>query len=254
MDIKVKGLTYEVLEQALKQAREGRLSILEKMRQALTEPRPHLSPYAPKVFRMVIPVDKIGALIGPGGRNIRAIQEETGVTIDTEDDGTVIVGSSDDAMIQRARERIEGLTREIVVGEIFTGKVKRLTSFGAFVELLPGKEGLVRQGELGDVGDGLKVGQEITVIVHEIDSLGRINLSRRALFSGEESSEGAVSGPTRPPSDQPPRHDGPSLGSGGSGQQSDRRPFPGQGGSRPSSGPGRRPPPPRRTFRGPSDR
>ena len=254
MDVKVKGLTYEVLELALKQAKEGRLFILGKMQQTIAESRPHLSPYAPKVVRMKIPVDKIGTLIGPGGRMIRSIQEEMGVNIDTEDDGTVLIGGQDDAMVQKAQARIEGLTRELAIGDIFTGKVTRLTSFGAFVELLPGKEGLVRQGELGDVGDGLKVGQEITVIVHEIDSLGRINLSRRALFSGEESSEGAVSGPTRPPSDQPPRHDGPSLGSGGSGQQSDPRPFPGQGGSRPSSGPGRRPPPPRRTFRGPSDR
>ena len=248
MDIKVKGLTYEVLEQALKQAREGRLSILEKMRQALTEPRPHLSPYAPKVFRMVIPVDKIGALIGPGGRNIRAIQEETGVTIDTEDDGTVIVGSSDDAMIQRARERIEGLTREIVVGEIFTGKVKRLTSFGAFVELLPGKEGLVRMGELGEMEDGLKIGQELTVIIQEIDSMGRINLSRRALFGDSERPPEATDRPPRPPQDRP-RQGGPPPGPRGPGQRSDRRPFPGQGGPRPGPGQSRRPPS-RPTFRG----
>ena len=248
MDIKVKGLTYEVLEQALKQAREGRLSILEKMRQALTEPRPHLSPYAPKVFRMVIPVDKIGALIGPGGRNIRAIQEETGVTIDTEDDGTVIVGSSDDAMIQRARERIEGLTREIVVGEIFTGKVKRLTSFGAFVELLPGKEGLVRMGELGEMEDGLKIGQELTVIIQEIDPMGRINLSRRALFGDSERPPEATGGSPRPPQDRP-RQGGPPPGPRGPGQRSDRRPFPGQGGPRPGPGQSRRPPS-RPTFRG----
>ena len=138
MDVKVKGLTYEVLERALDQAREARLFILEKMREAITDPRPNLSPYAPKVFRMTIPVNKIGALIGPGGRNIRAIQEETGVTIDTEDDGTVIIGSSDEAMVTKARERVDGLTREVIVGDIFTGKVTRLTNFGAFVEILPG--------------------------------------------------------------------------------------------------------------------
>ena len=246
MDVKVKGLTYEVLERALEQARQGRLFILDKMREAIAEPRDHLSPYAPKMHRMVIPVDKIGALIGPGGRTIRAIQSETGVNIDTEDDGTVIIAAPDEAMMQKARDRVEALTREIAVRDIFTGKVMRLTSFGAFVELLPGKEGLVRMGELGDLENGLELGQEITVMVQEIDHLGRINLSRRALFG--DSPDDGDGGPPRPPQPQ-------SFGQrGGPGNRGDRRPPPGQGGSRPpGGGPGRRPPP-RQPFRGPQGR
>ena len=243
MDVKVKGLTFEVLDRGLKQAREGRLFILEKMREAIAEPRPQLSPYAPKMFRMVIPVDKIGALIGPGGRTIRAIQGETGVSIDTEDDGTVIIAGPDDAMVQKARDRVEALTREVVVGDVFTGKVMRLTSFGAFVELLPGKEGLVRQGELGDVEANLEIGQEITVIVQQIDHLGRINLSRRALFGDTESTQDATVRGPRPPA-------GPT---GSPGQRSDRRPPAGYGGPRPAPGQSRRPPP-RPPFRGPAGR
>ena len=234
MDIKVKSLSFDVLEQALRQAREGRLFILAKMEEAIAEPRPHLSPYAPKMLRVMIPVSKIGSVIGPGGRTIRAIQEETGATINVDDDGSVTIGSDDDAMIQRAKSRIEGLTRELVVGDIFTGKVMRLTSFGAFVELLPGKEGLLRTTELADVQNGLKLGQEVTVVVHEIDHLGRINVSQRALLDGPVGSSGTAGGPPpRPPQDQP-RHRGPFVGGGGPGQ-------------------GRRPPP-RPTFRPPTDR
>ena len=249
MDIKVKGLTYEVLERALKQARDGRLFILDKMREAIAEPRAHLSPYAPKVYRMKIPVDKIGALIGPGGRTIRAIQEETGVTIDTEDDGTVLIGSSDEAMIVKARNRVDALTRELAVGDIFTGKVQRLTSFGAFVELLPGKDGLLRTEELGDMENGLELGQELTVVVREIDHLGRVNLSRRALFNGPDGSPEDTSATSPRPLQDRPR---PSFGGPG-GQRSDRRPSSGQGGTRAGPGQNRRPPP-RSTFRGPPSR
>ena len=246
MDIKGGGLTYDVLAQALGQAREARLFILEKMREAITETRPQLSPYAPKVFRMMIPVAKIGALIGPGGRTIRAIQEETGANIDTEDDGTVLIGSTDWDRIQRARDRIEGLTRELVIGDIFTGKVMRITSFGAFVELLPGKDGLLRMGDVGEMEDGLKVGQEITVMVQEIDHMGRINLSRRALFSDQEDRKDVPSGAPRP-SHELPERGGPTLGTG---QRPDRRPSLGRGGPpRPGMGPNRRPPP-RTTERG----
>ena len=234
MDIKGKGITFDVLEQALRQAREGRLFILAKMEQAIAEPRPHLSQYAPKMLRVMIPVSKIGAVIGPGGRMIRAIQEETGASIDVDDDGSVTIGSDDDAMIQRAKSRIEGLTRDLVVGDVFTGKVMRLTSFGAFVELLPGKEGLLRTTELADVQNGLKLGQEVTVVVHEIDHLGRINLSQRALLDGPGGPSGTSGGPPdRSPQDRP-RHRGPFVGGGGPGQ-------------------GRRPPP-RPTFRPSTDR
>ena len=255
MDVKVKGLTYEVLEQALEQAREGRLFILEKMEQAITEPRSRLSPYAPKMVRMMIPVSKIGAIIGPGGRNIRSLQEEMGVNIEIEDNGAVTIGSDDDVMLQRAKDRIDGLTRDIEVGDIFTGKVMRLTNFGAFVELLPGKEGLVRIEELGEMDDAPEVSQEITVVVQEIDHLGRINLSRRALFGGPDNpgdAPGIRPGQARP-TDRPRQGGGSSaFGSRGPGQRGDRRPHPGggQGGPRSGPGQGRRPPPPQSNFRG----
>ena len=244
LDVKIKGLTPALLQRAMAQAKEGRLFILDKMREAIAEPRSSLSPYAPKVIRMTIPIDKIGALIGPGGRIIRGIQEETGVNIDTEDDGTVLISGVDDAMIKKAQAQVDGLTREIVVGDIFTGKVVRLTSFGAFVELTPGKDGLVRTEEMGDAEEDLDVGKEITVIVQEIDHLGRINLSRRALFGDADSSEapnrpvGAPSGPrpgTAPMGGRGPG--GPPMGRGRGG------PRPGQGGGRP---------PPRPGFRGPA--
>ena len=252
MDVKTKGLTQEVLERGLAQAKEGRLFILAKMEEVIAEPNPHLSQYAPKMFRMMIPVDKIGALIGPGGKNIRAIQEETGASIDVEDDGAVVIGSSDDAMLQRAKDRVDALTRQIAVGDVFTGKVVRVTSFGAFVELLPGKDGLVRMGDMGDVEDGLSVGQEITVIVQEIDSLGRINLSRRALFESDDGPHDGGGSAQRPPQ-QPFRQGGPPSGSRRPGQRVDRRPPPGNTGPRPGGSQGRRPPQ-GQSFRGRTDR
>ena len=241
MDVKVKGLTYEVLERALEQARQGRLFILDKMKEAISEPRPNLSEYAPKMVRISIPVSKIGAVIGPGGRMIRSIQEETGVTIDVEDDGTVILGSDDDAKIKKAKETIEGLTRDLVVGDIFTGKVVRITNFGAFVELVPGKDGLLRSSEMGEMENGLHEGQEITVMVQEVDHLGRINLSTQALLDGSD--RPAETSAPRPPQGRPP------YGSGG-GPGGDRRPPPREGGFRSGPGQGRRPPP-RSGFGGP---
>ena len=242
LDVKVRALTTEVLERALEQAREGRLFILEKMQAAIAEPRSQLSPYAPKLIRMIIPVDKIGALIGPGGRNIRAIQEDLSVSIDTQDNGTVIIGGTDDAALQKAKARVESFTRELAVGDIFTGKVVRVTSFGGFVQLLPGKDGLLRTEELGDVESPLEVGQELTVVIQEIDHLGRINLSRRALY-GDQAGQGET--PSRPPGpiQGQPRPGGAPLGPRGSG--GDRRPPPGR-----APGQDRRPPP-RSGFRGP---
>jgi len=242
MDIKVEGITHEILERALQQAKEGRMFILGKMREAIAEPRTELSPYAPKMVTLKIPVSKIGVVIGPGGRMIRGIQEETGVNIDVQDDGTVVISASDSAMVNAARSKIEGLTRDIVVGDIFTGKVTRVTNFGAFVELLPGKDGLVRSGDLGDMADGVDVGLEITVIVQEIDHMGRINVSRRALMDGAEGGNDSEARPPRPDSSR------------GSGPGNDRRPPPGQGGFRPGGqGSGGRPPF-RAPSRGPSDR
>ena len=191
MDIKIKGITMEVLEAALAQARDGRLFILEKMLATLSEPRAELSRWAPRMYRIQIPVEKIGAVIGPGGRVIRSIIEETKCTIDVEDDGSIVIGSTSAEMAERAIAIIEGMTKEVEVGEIYTGKVVRIVDFGAFVELPGGKDGLVRIGELADyhvpsVEDVVQMGDEIMVKVIEIDSLGRINLSRRAVLTGEE--------------------------------------------------------------------
>ena len=188
MDVKIDGLTQELLSEALEQARVGRLHILDNMSAAITEPRLQMSKYAPKLLRMQIPVEKIGALIGPGGRVIRAIQEETGCNIDVADDGSVTISSNDQAMIELTRSRVDGLTRDPEVGDIITGKVTRTTNFGVFVELTPGgKDGLVRNEDLGDLAhEEMDIGQEITVMIHEIDHMGRINMSRRALMGDTE--------------------------------------------------------------------
>ena len=231
MDIKVGGLTQEILEQALEQARIGRLHILAKMNEVIDEPRSQMSDYAPKMLRFKIPVEKIGALIGPGGRIIRAIIEETGTSIDVQDDGSVTIGGVDSGDMERARAKVDSLTRELLVGDIFTGKVTRITNFGVFVELVPGRDGLLRNGEMGDLEeDDVKMGQEVTVVLHEIDPQGRINLSRRALFGDNG---GAAAGPRPAPqraaSDRGGRPGG-GFGGGRSG--------PGDRGRRPGGPPG----------------
>ena len=237
MDIKLKGLDEEILRQALEQARLGRLHILDKMSEAISEARTEMSPYAPKTIRIQIPVEKIGAVIGPGGRVIRGIIEETGASIDVADDGGVTLSSSDQMSIEMARSKIEGLTRELVVGDILTGKVNRLASFGAFVELIPGKDGLVRNEDLGDMEEEIKLGQEITVMVQEIDSMGRVNVSRRALF-GDDGSERPPR-PSRPPQDRGgdrPRGGG-GFGNRGGGGGGDRGRRPGGPGGNRGGGP-----------------
>ncbi|MDE2937595.1 MAG: polyribonucleotide nucleotidyltransferase [Chloroflexota bacterium] len=233
MDIKLKGLDEEILRQALEQARLGRLHILSKMSEAIEEARTEMSPYAPKTIRIQIPVEKIGAVIGPGGRVIRGIIEETGASIDVADDGGVTISSSELTSLELARSRIEGLTRELVVGDILTGKVNRLASFGAFVELIPGKDGLVRNEDLGDMEEELKVGQEITVMVQEIDSMGRVNVSRRALFGDEEGGPRPPR-PSRPPQDRGDRGGDRPRGGGGYGNRG------GGGGNRGGGGGGPR--------------
>jgi polyribonucleotide nucleotidyltransferase len=212
LDIKLRGVSYDILAEAVKQAREAHTEILEKLKQIISSSRPQLSPYAPRMYKMTIDPSKIGAVIGPGGKTIRSITEETKVTIDVENDGTVIIGSPSQEAADKAMGKIESLTREVEVGGIYTGKVTRLTNFGAFVEILPGKEGLVHISELEDyhvakVEDVVKVGDEIMVKVIEIDHLGRINLSRRAVFSDKPATRAGVpqesSEARRPPSRQP---------------------------------------------------
>jgi polyribonucleotide nucleotidyltransferase len=195
MDTKLKGISLEVVEKALTQARDARLFILDKMGEAISTSRPDVSRYAPRMTKIKIDPSKIGAVIGTGGKTIRSIIEETKTTIDVSDDGTVVIGSPDMEATQKAIAIIEGLTREAEVGDIFTGKVTRILDFGAMVEILPGKEGLVHISELADyrvnkVEDEVKIGDEITVKVIAIDNLGRVNLSRRALF--EEGTEKAT--------------------------------------------------------------
>jgi len=187
MDIKLKGLSLEILEKAVYQAKEARLYILDVMQQTISSSRPELNRYAPRVHKITINPDKIGSVIGPGGKTIRSITEQTKATIDVQQDGTVYIGSPDGESAQKAMEIIQGLTREIEAGAIYTGKVTRVLDFGAMVEILPGKEGLVHISQLADyrvesVEDEVRVGDEITVKVTEIDNLGRINLSRRAVY------------------------------------------------------------------------
>jgi len=187
MDIKLKSIDMEIMKKALYQAREARLFILETMERTISVSRSELNRYAPQMIKITIDPDKIGSVIGAGGKTIRSIIEQTKATIDIGNDGTVIIGSPDKEAAQRAIEIIEGLTKEVEVGTIYTGKVTRLMNFGAMVEILPGKEGLVHISELAEhrvarVEDEVKVGDEITVKVIDIDNLGRVNLSRRAVF------------------------------------------------------------------------
>jgi len=189
MDLKLQGLSDEILAKALAQAREARLLILDKMLEVLPAPRPELSPYAPRVTIVKIHPDKIGALIGPGGKMVRKIQEETGVKIDIEDDGSVYISSTNGPSAERAVEMVEELTSEIELGKIYNGKVVRTTDFGAFVEILPGKDGLVHISQLADyrapsVEDVVRVGDEVQVMVIGIDDQGKIRLSRSAVLEG----------------------------------------------------------------------
>jgi polyribonucleotide nucleotidyltransferase len=291
MDIKISGVSRELLATALQQAREAREYILQRMLEVIPEPRPELSPYAPKMYKITIPQDMIGTLIGPGGKTVRRIQEEAGgATIDIQEDGTVIVGSPNEEVARKAIRMIEGLTKEVQVGEIYTGKVTRLLNFGAFVEILPGKEGLVHISQLGadhvrSVEDEVKVGDEVTVMVSEIDNLGRINLSRRAVLLGETPEQvaaaardsgrdrgdrgdrggrGGPGGPRPSDRDRGSRGGGGSSGTGGGSPQPQRASAPPSRPAPAPSGPagaatrgwvrrtpaGDAPPPPRRDFGG----
>ncbi|MGH2499532.1 MAG: polyribonucleotide nucleotidyltransferase, partial [Candidatus Limnocylindria bacterium] len=186
MDIKVKGITIDIMREALAQAREGRLFILEAMRAVIDRPRPDLNKYAPRIDTIKVHPDRIREIIGPGGKMIRAIQTESGTNIEVEDDGTVRITGAKPEGREKAKQMIEGLTREPEVGEVFEGKVTRIMSIGAFVEYLPGKEGLVRVSELSRervnrVEDVVSIGDKVRVKIAEIDRQGRVNLSVRAV-------------------------------------------------------------------------
>ncbi|MGE6548494.1 polyribonucleotide nucleotidyltransferase [Bacillus mycoides] len=196
MDIKIDGLSREILEEALQQAKVGRMHILNHMLSVIAQPRIELSAYAPKIITMAINPDKIRDVIGPSGKQINKIIEETGVKIDIEQDGTVFISSINQEMNEKAKKIIEDIVREVQVGEIYLGKVKRVEKFGAFVELFSGKDGLVHISELalervGKVEDVVKIGDEISVKVIEIDKQGRVNLSRKVLLKEEQEKEAA---------------------------------------------------------------
>lgn len=191
MDIKIDGLTREIIEEALEQARVGRLTILNHMLETIDQPRPELSAYAPKVETMTIKPEKIRDVIGPGGKKINEIIDETGVKLDIEQDGTIFIGSVDQDMINRAREIIEDITREAEVGQVYNAKVRRIEKYGAFVELFPGKDALLHISQIANqrinkVEDVLKMGDTIEVKVTEIDDKGRVNASHRALLNKED--------------------------------------------------------------------
>jgi polyribonucleotide nucleotidyltransferase len=189
MDIKIKGITTEIMSEALEQARQGRLFILDRILEVIAEPRSNLKPHVPRLTMVKIPIDKIGAVIGPGGKTIRSIQEETGTKIDISEEGYVFIASADEASTMIARERIESLTEVPERGRIYTGRVVRITDFGAFVEILPNIDGLVHISQLDTervqkVEDIVEVGDEITVMITNIDNSGKIRLSRQAVLEG----------------------------------------------------------------------
>jgi polyribonucleotide nucleotidyltransferase len=194
MDIKISGLSTQMMKEALAQANVARMSIMEKMLEALPEARADLKPHAPRIITVKIPIDKIGALIGPGGKNIRALQEETHTKIDIQEDGTVYIASTDSVGAKIAQERVAGLTESVVIGNIYTGKVVRIEAFGAFVNLLPGVDGLVHISQLAServntVEDVCVLGDELTVMVTDIDPQGKIRLSRQAVLEGWSAEE-----------------------------------------------------------------
>jgi polyribonucleotide nucleotidyltransferase len=195
MDIKIEGLSRDILQRALDQAREGRLHILGKMLESLGEARADLSKYAPRITSLRVKPDQIRLIIGPGGKTIKGIVDQTGVSIDVEDDGTVNIASSDPEAVKRAIDLVKGLTAEPEIGATYKGTVKRIVEFGAFVEILPNTDGLVHISELDHkridrVEDVLKEGDVVDVKVISVDREGKIRLSRRELLPLPEGEEG----------------------------------------------------------------
>jgi polyribonucleotide nucleotidyltransferase len=210
MDIKISGLSAQMMKEALEQALVARMAIMDKMLEVIAQPRPELKPHAPRIITVKIPVDKIGALIGPGGKNIRALQEETGTKVDVQEDGTVYIATTDAEKGKIAQERVAALGENAVIGNIYTGKVVRIADFGAFVEILPGVDGLVHISQLDServnkVEDVVVLGDEITVMVTNIDPAGKIRLSRQAVLEGWTAEEAREkdSGGGRPSGSRP---------------------------------------------------
>lgn len=219
LDIKIDGITEPIIRGALEQAREARLSILKTMLSALSAPRKEISRFAPRMVTVKINPEKIGLLIGPGGKNIRALQEETGAKIEVEDDGTVSIAGLDSEGVDEAKRRVEALCAEIKVGAVYEGKVISIKEFGAFIEIAPGRDGLCHISELdtgfvGRVDDVVQIGDKVQVKVIAIDDQGRVKLSRKALLPPIEGGEGG--------NDRPPREDRDDRGERGRGDRGDR--------------------------------
>jgi polyribonucleotide nucleotidyltransferase len=219
MDIKIEGLDLSIMQEALAQAREGRLHILGEMEKALAAPRADLSKYAPRIVTVQIPVDKIGELIGPKGKNIRGIQDETGAELSVDDDGTVTIAAVGAEAMERARQMVQAMTAEAVVGETYEGVVKTVTAFGAFIEIMPGTEGLLHVSEMRHERvetpeDVVKKGDRVTVKLIDRDERGRLRLSMKALLPRPEGM------PEESASERPRREDGDGGGRGGRGGRS----------------------------------
>jgi polyribonucleotide nucleotidyltransferase len=199
MDMKITGLSIDTIAQAIHQAKPARLHILESMLEAIQKPRSDLSPFAPRLLTMKIDPDLIGLVIGPGGKTIKGITEETGVKIDIDDDGTVTIASTDSDKAARACQIIQGMTRKLNEGDVYVGRITRIIPIGAFVEVLPGKEGMIHISQLADyrvprVEDEVAIGDEVIVKVREIDSKGRINLTRLNIHPDEAAAAKAAAG------------------------------------------------------------
>jgi polyribonucleotide nucleotidyltransferase len=202
MDIKVKGISHEIMSKALEQARRGRLDILKTMIKAVSRPATQLSKYAPRLLITKIPPEKIGMVIGPGGKNIKRLQEETGATVEIQDDGTVHISSTQAGGAEAAKQRIDMMVAEVEVGRTYHGTVVSIKDFGAFIEILPGQEGLCHVSELSDqyvgrVSDVVKIGDQFDVKVIARDEQDRIKLSRKALLVGEGGGGGGGGGGER---------------------------------------------------------
>ena len=231
MDIKIAGITPAIMAEALARAKDARLYILGQMTQVIAEPRPELKPHVPRIETIKVPIDKIGAIIGPAGKNIRALQEETNTKIDIDDDGTVYIAAVDGEGFNEARERILALTETPEIGRIYTGKCVRVTDFGAFIEILPGVDGMVHISQLSTeriekVEDVVNVGDDLTVMVIDISPDGKIRLSRQALLEGwtaEEAREHDSPRGARPRSGGGDRRSGGDRGDRRSGDRGDRR-------------------------------